>query len=212
MYVIKKVNSENFGPSNWDNIEAININNYPWDTTGYMPKTKVQLCYTNEEIRVKFTSCEEKVRIEIKEFNGPSWYDSCVEFFFLPEPEKDKRYFNFEITARGNLLLQLDDKPPVRHNMDYINPNYFEIKADVNDENINDFDNFKPWTIEYKIPFDFIKAFFPSFEAKSGKVIKGNFTKCGDKTTTPHFGTWADITVPEPAFHVPQFFNEIVFE
>lgn len=107
MYVIKKVNSENFGPSTWDNIEAINIDNYPWDTTGYMPKTKVQLCYTNEEIRVKFTSSEEKVRIEVKEFNGPSWYDSCVEFFFLPEPEKDKRYFNFEITARGNLLLQL---------------------------------------------------------------------------------------------------------
>ena len=43
--------------------------------------------------------------------------------------------------------------------MDYINPNYFEIKADVNDENINDFDNFKPWTIEYKIPFEFTRPF-----------------------------------------------------
>lgn len=212
MYTIKKLSSDELNTNYWDNVENIKIENYPWDETGYKPETEVKLCYTDTEIRVKFKSSEKKVRIEEKEFNGPSWYDSCVEFFFLPEPENDKRYFNFEITARGNLLLQLDDKPPVRHNMNHVNPAYFEIKADVNDDNVDDFDNFKPWTIEYKIPFDFIKDSFPSFEAKSGKKLKANFSKCGDETLTPHFGTWANIKNPTPAFHMPEYFNEIVFE
>lgn len=212
MYIVKKIKTEDLNSNYWDDIHSIKIENYPWDKTGYKPETSVKLCYTDDEIRVKFTSCEKEVRIEVKEFNGPSWFDSCVEFFFLPEPDKDKRYFNFEITARGNLLLQLDDKPPVRHYMNYVDPNFFEIKADVNDENVREFDNFKPWTIEYKIPFEFIKDFFPTFQVESGKIIKGNFTKCGDETITPHFGTWAKISTDEPAFHVPQFFNEIVFE
>ncbi|MGG7177914.1 carbohydrate-binding family 9-like protein [Clostridium paraputrificum] len=212
MYVIKKISDTNLNKNFWDDIEPIRIENYPWDETGYKPETEVKLCYTQDEILVKFKSCEKQVRIETKEFNGPSWFDSCVEFFFLPEPETDDRYFNFEITARGTLLLQLDNRPPERHYMNYINPNYFEIKADVTDDNYRDFDNFKPWTIEYKIPFVFIKDFFKDFEVKSGKILKANFSKCGDETLIPHFGTWANIDNPVPAFHMPEFFKEIIFE
>lgn len=212
MYTIKKINTNLRNEIPWDSIPSINIENYPWDTTGYKPHTEVKVCYNNENLFVKFESCEKEVRIESKEFNGPSWYDSCVEFFFLPMPESDDRYFNFEITARGSLLLQLDNRPPVRQNLNYINPNYFEIKADVTDENVREFDNFKPWHIEYKIPFEFIKGFFKDFEVTSGKKIKCNFSKCGDKTLIPHFGTWAKIENPIPAFHMPQFFNEVTFE
>lgn len=212
MYTIKKISKEQISETIWDNIESIDILNYPWDETGYKPNASVKLFYTEDEIRVKFTATEKEIRINENEFNGPVWEDSCVEFFFLPMPEEDNRYFNFEISAQGTLLLQLDHKPPVRHYMTYVNPNYFEIKSDVNKENYRDYDNFKPWTIEYKIPFEFIKDYFTNFEAVSGKTLKANFTKCGDKTNIPHFGSWVNIDVKSPAFHVPQFFKEIVFE
>lgn len=212
MYTIKKLNPSCSNTNYWDDIQPIKIENYPWDETGYKPKTEVKLCYTDDEIRVKFTSSEKEVRVEVNEFNGPVWYDSCVEFFFLPDFKNDDRYLNFEINAKGVLLLQLDNRPPERHYLTYINPDCFNIKADITSENYKEYDDFKPWTIEYKIPFEFIKDFFKDFEVKSGKTIKANFSKCGDKTSVPHFGTWAKIETENPAFHVPQFFNEIMFE
>lgn len=212
MYIIKKVNLQEINEGVWDNISAVSINNFPWDVNGYKPSVEVKVFYTEDDIRVKFVATEEKIRIEEREFNAPVWEDSCVEFFFLPEPEKDDRYFNFEINARGSLVLQLDNKPPVRHYMNYINPEYFEIKAEVNEENQREYDNFVPWTIEYKIPFEFIKVFFKEFEPCSGKVMRGNFTKCGDKTEKPHYGSWVNIDTEEPAFHVPRCFQEIIFE
>ena len=211
MYTIKKISNDS--PNNyWDDVQAVKIENYPWDETGYRPATEVKLCYTDNEIRVKFTSCEKEVRVETSEFNGPVWFDSCVEFFFLPQPETDDRYLNFEINAKGVLLLQLDNRPPERHYIRYVDPSYFNIKAEVTAENYKEYNNFKPWTIEYKIPFEFIKDFFKDFEVKSGTKIRGNFSKCGDETSIPHFGTWADIKTESPAFHVPQYFNDIIFE
>lgn len=212
MYIIKKLSNTKLTNEIWSDIEPIKIERYPWDDIGYRPTTEVKLFYTDDELRIHFTSCEKEVRINEREFNGPVWEDSCVEFFFIPTPEKDDRYFNFEISAQGTLLLQLDNKPPVRHYMEYVNPNYFEIKADVTQENYKEFSNFKPWTIEYKIPFSFIKDFFKDFEAKSGQIMKANFTKCGDKTSIPHFGSWVNIDNPKPAFHKPEFFENIIFE
>ena len=45
----------------------------------------------------------------------------------------------------------------------------------------------------------------------SGTVIRANAFKCGDDCAEPHFGTLFPIDpkkVPEPAFHVPQYFGE----
>lgn len=212
MYVIKKISTDEFNENSWLDINPIKIENYPWDEKGYKPETEVKLLYTENEIRVKFTSTEKEVRVEQTEFNGPVWTDTCVEFFFLPDAKNDTRYFNFEINAAGVLLLQLDSKPPERQYMTYVNPDAFEIKSIVTKDNYREFDNFKPWTIEYKIPFVFIKDFFVNFEAKSGATLKANFSKCGDETSIPHFGTWANIVNPVPAFHMPQFFQEIMFE
>lgn len=212
MYMIKKISTDQINENSWSTIEAIKIENYPWDVTGYKPTTEVKLFYTDHEIRVKFTSTEKQVRVMETKFNGSVWNDSCVEFFFLPDSKNDSRYFNFEINAAGVLLLQLDSKSPERQYMTYINPDVFEIKSIITKDNYKEFDNFKPWTIEYKVPFIFIKDFFINFEVKSGNTIKANFSKCGDKTLTPHFGTWANIINEVPAFHMPQFFQDIMFE
>ena len=42
-------------------------------------------------------------RAEVKEDNGSSWEDSCVEIF-LQNPANSAEYFNFETTSRGYLL------------------------------------------------------------------------------------------------------------
>lgn len=212
MYIIKKFGDNQLEENIWENIEPIKIENYPWDTTGYRPLTEVKLFYTEIDLRVKFTSTEQQIRVNETNFNGPVWRDSCVEFFFLPDAKNDSRYFNFEINAAGVLLLQLGSDTVVRDCMTYINPDCFEIKAVVNENNYRDFDGFKPWTVEYKIPFQFIKDFFINFRPESGNTIKANFYKCGNNTITRHFGAWANIINKIPAFHKPEFFQDIMFE
>ena len=212
MYVVKKVSETDILNGMWDNIESICIDNYPWDENGYKPKAEVKLVYTDDCLFIRFIATEKEPRVEESEFNSSVFQDSCVEAFILPDPSNDDRYFNFEINARGTLLLQLDNKIRNRESLDFINPKYFEIVTDINSSNYKEYNNYKPWKVEYKIPFRFIKTFFENFEVESGRIMKANFTKCGDKTSYKHYGTWAYIENEKPAFHRPQFFKEIVLE
>lgn len=210
MYIIKKINDESVNV--WDNIESIWVDNFPWDKVGYTPNTEVKLYYTDEYIKIRFTSEEKKVKVEYSKLNQPVFKDSCVEFFFKPAPEKDNRYFNFEMNAAGTLLLQLDEDTRERELLNDIDLSIFEINTDVTSENKDQYDNFKPWNVEYKIPFSFIKKYFDDFEITSGHIIKGNLYKCGDDTEIPHFGCWNKIEYHKPSFHQPAFFTELRFE
>ena len=40
--------------------------------------------------------------------------------------------------------------------------------------------------------------------------ILGNFYKCADETMNPHFVSWSPIDLPEPNFHCPEFFGEML--
>jgi hypothetical protein len=68
-------------------------------------------------------------------------------------------------------------------------------------------DGMYEWEVELEIPLDLIfrerKPVFP-------QVLKVNFYKCADKTKKPHFLSWQPIHLPNPDFHCPQFFGEIV--
>lgn len=210
MYIIKKINDYN--EKVWDNLEAAKVSNFPWDETGYKPNTEVKLFYTDDSLHIRFKSEEKAIRVEGKKLNDSVYQDSCVEFFFMPDPSNDNRYLNFEMNAAGALLLQIDEKTTDRAFVDNIDLSMFEIKTDVNHDNYKEFANFKPWSVEYKIPFSFIRTYFKDFNITSGYVMRGNFYKCGDNTEIPHYGCWNNITNEYPAFHKPEFFGEIVFE
>ncbi len=44
-----------------------------------------------------------------------------------------------------------------------------------------------------------------------GHRAAANFYKCGDETAVPHYGAWSPIDTPQPDFHRPEFFGEVVF-
>ena len=66
------------------------------------------------------------------------------------------------------------------------------------------------WELALVIP---ATAFFRHhLDTLDGKVMKGNFYKCGDKLQTPHFLSWSPIRLEKPQFHCPQFFGTLNFE
>lgn len=212
MYTIKKINLKDISKSTWDNIDYLLINNYPWDNNGYKPETKVQLFYTENDIRIRFTSCEKKVRIEIKDINGPVYQDSCVEFFFIPCKEHNESYFNIEMNAAGIYILQVGQINTDRKLIYDLPKSVLDIKTDIDENNYMKFNNFKPWHVEYKIPFDLIREYVQEFRAESGHTIYANFYKCGSKTEFNHYGCWQHITYHKPSFHRLESFGKLTFE
>jgi len=42
--------------------------------------------------------------------------------------------------------------------------------------------------------------------------LEGNFYKCADETSTPHYVSWSEISTAAPDFHKPEFFGELNFQ
>ena len=61
----------------------------------------------------------------------------------------------------------------------------------------------KWWMVEV-IPFSLLGL------KSAPKSLRCNFYKCGDKCDRPHFLSWSPIDKPEPNFHCPEFFGEVI--
>jgi hypothetical protein len=68
------------------------------------------------------------------------------------------------------------------------------------------------WTIAYRLPLEILGKYMETPLPKSGTVWRANFYKCADKTSHPHWLTWNVVNKPQPNFHVPEDFGEIVFK
>ena len=76
-------------------------------------------------------------------------------------------------------------------------------------EVIEERDGLFEWEVELRIP---LKLIFRDREPKFPQALRVNFYKCADKTKKPHFLSWQPIALPQPNFHCPEFFGEIVLK
>jgi len=164
-----------------------------------------QIAYTPDELLVCLTAQEPEIRREEKGLLGAPCNDSCLEFFFCPM-EGDLRYFNFEWNPNGCLYLGFATGPKDL------------IRLVIAEEKQKEL--FCPqihvaegeWSVRFRIPYTFIRQFFPDFCAETGKAIRGNFYKCGDKLAQPHSLAWNMITRQgEMRFHTPEEFGCLEF-
>ena len=147
------------------------------------------------------------------EINGKVWHDSCVEFFFSPGPDTERGYFNFEANCKGVFLFQ--------YHINNGDTNGFVSLDDCNKVKIShsltksvEKESTEPeiWRLEYSIPVSVLSKYMKVDEPGSGVSWRANFYKCGDKTSHPHWLTWALVDYPTPKFHLPEFFGRLDFE
>jgi hypothetical protein len=66
------------------------------------------------------------------------------------------------------------------------------------------------WQITVAVPWN---VFFKhNLNPASGTKMRGNFYKCGDELSVPHFVSWTKIKTEKPSFHNPEFFGGLEFE
>jgi hypothetical protein len=58
-----------------------------------------------------------------------------------------------------------------------------------------------------------VSAYWQSgLETFRGVEARGNFYKCGDNLTIPHYLSWNPVEAEMPNFHMPFYFGDIHFE
>lgn len=190
------------GEPDWNAVAVLDIDNQQWlDPVNI--SAHAQLCYDDEALYVRMRAEEADIRAEYPadDLLASTYEDSCLEFFLSPMPG-DARYLNFEFNPNCAAGVEIGTTKTDRTRLVRTDDVYEASSARTEDG----------WEITYKVPFDFIRQFYPDFTAESGTVLRGNFYKCGNLTANKHYISWSPIDSDTPNFHMPESFGELVLE
>lgn len=196
----------------WNSIQPIELTFYMGDKPDHFPKVLAKLAYDDEAIYVIYKVEDQYVLAATKNYQGPVYTDSCVEFFFTPHEDVSLGYFNLEMNCGGTALFNFQPEPrtnvlqipkidfdqiQIAHSMpEIISP---EITEPVT------------WFLEYRIPFSILEKYSKLNKPAPGVKWRANLYKCADTTSHPHWLTWAKVEYNRPNFHLPEFFGELEF-
>lgn len=185
--------------------QRFEINDYPWGRPHDAPESYAEIEFKDECISVYMHSKEHDILRTVTKDNGPVYRDSCMEFFFSPCPDESSAYYNFEVNPLGTLYTGFSHDGTRASSAPIDHENKIFISACVDDAE-------NEWSIEYEIPYEFIRLRAPGFDPAGQNYITGNFYKCADDKAVPHYAVWNHIDtafVPEPDFHVQRYFGKI---
>ncbi len=197
----------------WKDIEAVTLKNYMGEKTEHFPKAMAKVGYDDNNIYLIFKVEDQYVRAVAKEHQGGIWEDSTVEFFFSPDSDVTKGYFNLEVNCGGKMYFQFQEKRGVNKNK--VTAEEFEkVEVAHTMPEIVDPEIKEPttWFLEIKVPLAILSTRAEIVKPQAGTKWRCNFQKCGEKTSHPHYLTWNKIDYPKPNFHMPEFFGTLIFE
>lgn len=197
----------------WKDAKAVSLKNYMGEKPLHFPDTQVKMKYDRNNVYIVFQVKDRYVRAIAKETNGRVWEDSCVEFFFTPGPDVNRGYFNLETNCKGIFLLQFHNNTGKKQGfVNLEDTREIEISHSLETNAENEITKPLTWTVEYRIPLSILSKYMEVDKPEPGARWRANFYKCGDKTSHPHWLTWAPVDRPKPNFHLPEFFGWLAFE
>lgn len=188
-------------------FEQISIANWKTDYP-YTPNVQFRMAYAGNVLLLHYKVEEDSIRAVAAEDNGKVWEDSCCEFFI--SPVVDDTYYNIECNCAGTLLVGFgkDRNGRLHPSSDIMKEvsRWSSLGREPFAEKVGSY----TWELALIIP---TTVFFKHKEVVlTGRTIRANFYKCGDKLEKCHFLSWNEIDVPNPDFHRPEFFGELIFE
>ena len=217
VYTIRKTPSAAALDLNWKNpawlvAETLEVRNFRPEGSDHRPRTSARLLHDGQGIYGLFQVHDRYVRCVRTGYGSEVWKDSCVEFFAEPKPGAG--YFNFEFNGGGAFLCNHIVDPTrtadgfkqftrlpeslmrlvqVRTTLPrVVDP---EIAGPVE------------WRLQFYLPLAVFGPFVGPLGDLTGATWRGNFFKCADDTSHPHWAAWAPVD--ELDFHLPRCFGEI---
>lgn len=201
-----------FATGAWSLAEEGRVALFRKEGSGHCPDARFRVLHDGTSLYVRFEIRDRYVRSVHTHYQDPVCRDSCAEFFVRPRP--DKGYFNFEINAGGTLLLSyIEDATRVPGGFEKFRmvpadlgrqvQIWHSLPATVEPELAEPV----TWGIGYRIPVSLFEHYTGPLGKLAGQTWRGNFYKCGDQTSHPHWASWAPVTALN--FHLPECFGEL---
>jgi len=200
----------------WDQAKVGQVSKFHSRSSEHRPVVRFKGLYDEAGIYVRFEVQDRYVFSKHTQYQDPVCRDSCVEFFVQPRP--DKGYFNFEINCGGTMLLYyIEDATQT--------PQGFAKKRDVTTEDARairiapsmpkqvhpEITEAVTWQMGLFVPYSLFEAYTGPVPHGPGAAWRGNFYKCADSCSHPHWAYWAEIGEPLN-FHKPERFAPLRFE
>lgn len=218
-YSVKKIDikfNNSFKPFSdiFKNIEPVLIDNYREEGSSHKPLCKAKLAYNCTGIIGLFEVDDKFVVSRNTQYNSMVCSDSCVEFFC--KPNDSIGYFNFEFNCCGVLRTSYIVDPERSSNGFkewFLLPEDIGKKVSVKSlfNNSIDCEIVEPtnWHVWFFIPFEIMEKFIGVANPEMSNTWRGNFYKCADESSHPHWGSWNPVS--ELNFHAPQDFGILKF-
>jgi len=199
----------------WAAAQTLEVSHFRPESSDHRPRTFAKLLYSEEGIHGIYQVHDRYVRCIRSNYFDDVWKDSCVEFF--AQPKLDRGYFNFEFNCGGAFLCnyiinpergpggfkeftripwEVGRKIQVRSSLPRI------IQKEISEPTV--------WTLRFFIPFSLFEPFAGKLEKIPGQVWRGNFFKCAEDLSHPHWASWS--AVDEFNFHLARCFGTLLFE
>jgi hypothetical protein len=201
----------------WQVADTLHVNHFYDKSSDHRPPVQARLLYTDRGLHVLYDVKDRYVMAVRQGYQASVCKDSCVEFFLKPKP--DKGYFNFEINCGGQMLLYyIEDATPAPTggfakytklpdaDLDLIKINH-SLPTVVTPERTEPTD----WWLQAFIPWELFERYMGKVRPLSGQTWRGNFYKCADDTSHPHWASWS-VVEGSLNFHKPEYFGEVKFE
>lgn len=200
----------------WDQANIGQLTHFHPRSSDHRPVVRFKGMYDDAGIYVRFEVQDRYVLAKYTQYQDQVCRDSCVEFFVQPRP--DRGYFNFEINCGGTMLLYyIEDATPA--------PGGFAKMRQVAAQDVRDVriehtmptqvipERVEPvtWQIGLFVPYSLFEACAGPIPRGPGATWRGNFYKCADASSHPHWAYWADIG-KDCNFHQPGRFAPLRFE
>jgi len=184
------------------------------ESSDHHPGVRFTFLHDTRNLYLQFTVNDRYVRVIHNGLQAPVYKDSCVEFFVKPKP--DCGYFNFEFNAGGAMLANYIEDPtrtPAGFKKSTPLPAELCTKIEIIPSlprTVNpEISDPLTWTLSLKISLTVMEPFTGPLTCTPGSIWRGNFYKCGDETSHPHWLSWSPVK--ELNFHAPECFGELQF-
>jgi Carbohydrate-binding family 9 len=186
-------------PSCWELSVPLRFN-ADWQGKNGDPEreTEVRLLWTQESLFVRFHAKYRAITVFPDAApNGRRdqlWDRDVVEVFLQPDPSEVRRYKEFEVSPNG-FWIDLDIAPGEKNDL----KSGLQRRVVLNEA-------VKAWVAELTLP---IKRLVKRFEPTA--IWRVNFYRVEGAAEPRFYSAWQPTRTPEPNFHVPEAFGELVF-
>lgn len=212
----EKVNeiSLNWNDAKWDSADTVILKEIRPESRRLLPVTSVKMIWGKEGLNGIFKVEDHSLLGKYTKDLEPVWRESCVEFYV--KPKDSSGYMNFEFNCIGTLLcshvinhertkdgfkdwrfISREDCREVLRKSSIKGAIPVEVKKETE------------WFLEFFIPMSLLEKYFGKIGIEDGDEWTGNFYKCGDDLSNPHWISWSEVR--ELNFHNPDDFGKLIF-